>query len=1812
MSLLSDIGAETRVQINAKATEVTGETDTKILNLRTYLDDQDTLNFNLLNTEITSLDTLKASKIELQNEIDTLTAYIDAADTSLSTTKMDVVEANQKLADMTIYVDAADAVLEANKAERTELTAAVNTLNTKIDLDIATLLADVIQRDSDLDTKNIDVTEFNTAMDAEILARETADDTLQDNLDAETLRAETAEGVLTTNLTTEISRAGLAEVANTDAIDALDTRLEASKADLTYVNDEITRIDTKDFNQDTELTRLENVKMDTTAVQAALTALDIKDVDQADFDARVTAVDNTIATLTQADTDAGTALAAEAATRSANDGTLNFDTRLNTVNGTGDVVLPGSLTIAINNEVNRAGIAESTNTNAINTLRTESELADTNLSTSIDSLTAASQLADNNLTDALTTETVNRENADIVLQNNINTNRTESNLADAGIVTDLNTEVARAQAAEVVLGNDISTEVNRAEAAELVLTTNLNAETQRSILAEGDLDTEINDETLRAIQAESVLTQDLNDEIVRAGNAETTIGTDLDTEILRAETAEGILGNDLTQEVTRATAAEAATNLNLGNEITRAVNAEDNLNDLITAEADTRELNDGDLVFDPVLDIDDGLGNFTSPEDLTSAINQEALRATAIEYDLRSELDTEVTRANNIDAGLRAELDAEVVRAVQADNTLTQDLTQEIQDRSTADTTLQSNMDSLQSALESVNTRQDLDMVDEVARVNDNFLNKTTAAGQLVNADTVEFKNIVITGNITHSSEGVVTIGEELLINDNVITLNSNLTGSDTPTEDAGVEVNRGLEGVLKIVYWSELNKKLMGIRDEANDIYGNVAFETDVYEADVILQDAIDAEIARATAAELVIVQNLNDEITNRINEDTLLRTDIDVNTTDIADIVNVVTNEINRATVAETGIIDDLSDEVIRATNAEDILTQDLSNEISRALTAENLESSTARANEGDLVFNEALNNIDDSAPTDLTTAINNASVDIERNYAESEADNTDLRLDMEGADSILRTDIATNRIDFLAADATLTSDLADEVLRSTTEDATLSTNLGIARTDFEAADLILTGGLAQEVIDRTSQDVVLNDRIDDLAQEASDRDLVLQSNINDETSFRIAADDLLRDSIALNETNLIQEVADRGTEDGILETAIAAEKARIDSILLASDTDADSFAEIVALVNSVDTENDNAFSAYVIANDGRSNAIEDSIVVEISERTVADNLINSTIGTNNIASLDRDAVLQSNIDVEEQARIDADIAIVSTVSSNKTSSELADSTLQSNIDTEISNRIAADNTLQNTIDTNILISNNADTNLQNDIDTNAQLSINRDLTLQGNIDVVSNDLIIETADRGTADTALSSAIAIEKARIDNILLASSTDTDSFAEIVDLINSVDTDNDNTLASYVLSNDARSTVIEGDLVQEITDRGTQDSILQNNINSEINARTNADIALQNAVNTVNDNLDQEVLDRITDVGIVQSNIDNEESARTLADTNLNSRIDSEILRAQGAEDNNELNLITEVGIRSDSDGTLVFNASLNNLDGSSPDNLTDAINNAATDIELLTINSTDAIDTLRTESENADTALGTALTNETNARIAEDIVINDTIDTLYASTNADHIAIQTNLGLLGDEFRDADIVLGTSITTEETARIQGDLDLRTDLDQEVLDRIAADDQLRTEIVQAQAGAVVAEYVYKNMWDIDIDGPSDEWTEQGTFALTPGTYSIKMESLTRDTVPEGSQFACFIDGVVIPGGQAENDFDSNFIWTNVCNLNKATTDKSGERNSGNVLLIVQVPSATTARFKVRPIANYKGRVELRNRVYIYKLADQAA
>ncbi|AOT08529.1 tail fiber domain-containing protein [Pseudoalteromonas luteoviolacea] len=130
------------------------------------------------------------------------------------------------------------------------------------------------------------------------------------------------------------------------------------------------------------------------------------------------------------------------------------------------------------------------------------------------------------------------------------------------------------------------------------------------------------------------------------------------------------------------------------------------------------------------------------------------------------------------------------------------------------------------------------------------------------------------------------------------------------------------------------------------------------------------------------------------------------------------------------------------------------------------------------------------------------------------------------------------------------------------------------------------------------------------------------------------------------------------------------------------------------------------------------------------------------------------------------------------------------------------------------------------------------NNQLSV--DIATPADIEAGLTDKLLDAAQFKAQQSSGSDAlkadyntkITVQKERIDSILEASDADADSFKEIVDLINSVDTESDQAFANYVLTNDARSTQIETDLTNESNTRSQQVAALQSALQQEVTDRT--------------------------------------------------------------------------------------------------------------------------------------------------------------------------------------------------------------------------------------------------------------------------------------------------------------------------------------------------------------------------------------------
>ena len=263
-----------------------------------------------------------------------------------------------------------------------------------------------------------------------------------------------------------------------------------------------------------------------------------------------------------------------------------------------------------------------------------------------------------------------------------------------------------------------------------------------------------------------------------------------------------------------------------------------------------------------------------------------------------------------------------------------------------------------------------------------------------------------------------------------------------------------------------------------------------------------------------------------------------------------------------------------------------------------------------------------------------------------------------------------------------------------------------------------------------------------------------LALSSSAN--VARGVVASNAYNTTVALSGSAHIQRVAIETSLDG----KIGTEKGRIDAILTASVADTDTFAEIVSLINSVDTTNDQAFAGFVTSSNGRATAIEGSVTALSGSAAAANALIISDVSANS-ASI---------------AALDGNYATDSSVTALSGSAHIARALVASDASAA---RLVLENSVEFTTDA-----------LQENINQNSQV-------MGMNMSAINS---IYT----TTIPQVFSQIGTEKARIDAILSASVADTDSFAEIVSLINSVDTTNDSAFAGFVTSSNARATAIEG------------------------------------------------------------------------------------------------------------------------------------------------------------------------------------------------------------------------------------------------------------------------------------------------------------------------------------------------------------------------------------------------------------------------
>lgn len=252
----------------------------------------------------------------------------------------------------------------------------------------------------------------------------------------------------------------------------------------------------------------------------------------------------------------------------------------------------------------------------------------------------------------------------------------------------------------------------------------------------------------------------------------------------------------------------------------------------------------------------------------------------------------------------------------------------------------------------------------------------------------------------------------------------------------------------------------------------------------------------------------------------------------------------------------------------------------------------------------------------------------------------------------------------------------------------------SLQLAELGFDKLNKKLFIGTEEGVFDLSGESYAKKTFVDSaVAAEAALResgDSNLSTSLNSEISRATAAEGVIAGNLATEISDraaaVSAEASARSAADSVLDGKITTEKGRIDAILSASTADADTFKEVVDLINSVDLTNDNALAAAVLS-------INDDIADETSARQSADTALGlridgvetaATALTTRVSAAEQDIVdLGTDIAAETSARQSA-------ISSEATTRAANDATLQSNIDSEASTRATADTSLSNRITT------------------------------------------------------------------------------------------------------------------------------------------------------------------------------------------------------------------------------------------------------------------------------------------------------------------------------------------------------------------------------------------------------------------------------------------------------------------------------------------------------------------------------------------
>ncbi len=815
-------------------------------------------------------------------------------------------------------------------------------------------------------------------------------------------------------------------------------------------------------------------------------------------------------------------------------------------------------------------------------------------------------------------------------------------------------------------------------------------------------------------------------------------------------------------------------------------------------------------------------GTWVNSNEIPNKVSQLETQSTAVQADITSltndlnQLSVDVNQVSSDLTSLVNDLDSEVAdrlalnaRVVVLENADTnQDLTQlqndlqsEITARSNADTTLSNRLNVLE--LDST-TKAYVDagllLKANLTYVNDEIARATAKENELqALIEAIEGVNDV---QAFQTQVDKIESGLGAVYTNNVYSpdLTAHFINTATSVQNAA----KLLDTQVNLLHTSKANQSSLTDEIQArqtadtnlDNLIGNVedkfdALVIDLLEADVAAQNSITALDTRVIILEQgadleAAVQQLQQDIATKASS-----ADLTALTT------RVVSLENDHVTVMD---FNDLSDAV------------DLKASIV------NLSTETTAREQADAALDARITTIEESVPTDANLQALADRVTVTENDISTletsllgYTNTADLTLllnakatvtalqqestDRLSADNLLQTNInsvsadltleVTNRnsadnilqdnIDEVIADLLTEVDaraLADQTLQNNID--TLSGNLSTETTARTNADLTLQGlidnlsdGLSAEALTRQADDAGLQNQINglvtDIADEVTARQ-TLAGNVYTKTE--------VDNSLALKATtaSLDAEIA----RAQLIEQGL---QSSIDTIMTGSNVDLDTFGELIALINSIDTGNSDSLAAEITARIAADQVLQSNIDVVSGNLVTANNNIDGldarldTIegaGAGSIAKSLQDAKDYSDAQllIEANNRASADqliqdniSQIESDISNEETARILADQTITAELNTKASAAsvtiISSDlTTLTNDISAIEIRVDSAETTLvikanQDDLNFETQARVEGDTALQSSISDLQGDLALVQQDITSINTNLNDNI-------------------------------------------------------------------------------------------------------------------------------------------------------------------------------------------------------------------------------------------------------------------------------------------------------------------------------------------------------------------------------------------------------------------------------------------------------------------------------